>query len=303
MAFTYYPPTENGIQKTLTAALDVGVTSSATFNNVTGIQNKKGIFVVDRVDANGQLTPSKREYISFTGTSGSNVVTLTRGLAGSTDQDHSIGAIVEFVPDVVMFQAFIDLLAVTVDVDSGTINTNTFVTPTDIQTISGKTLAGVNIVLGSDATGDMYYRGAGASLSRLAKGTSGQYLAMNDTLPYWKTLSVETANTQWVTIANASLMTIDFSLGNKFQATVVPAAGPATFGVSNASLSCIGMLRVVYASTASFSLNLLTVNATTSWPGGSAPTPTATIGKADVFGFSCISTLPKFDGFIIGQNI
>ena len=110
----YYPPLTNAVQKTLDAALLTGVTASATFNNVTGIQNKLGLFVVDRVDGNNNLTPNKREYISFAGTSGSTVTTLVRGLAGSTDQDHAVGAIVEFVNDVVQQQAIIDGLLLTV---------------------------------------------------------------------------------------------------------------------------------------------------------------------------------------------
>jgi len=104
----YYPPTQNGLQKTLDAQLLTGVTASATLNNVTGLQDKKGIMVIDRVDGNNNLTPEKREYISFDGTSGVTVVTLGRGLAGSTDQDHAVGAIVEFVSDVVQQQGILD---------------------------------------------------------------------------------------------------------------------------------------------------------------------------------------------------
>ena len=113
MANLVYVPSQNGIQKTLGAQLLSGVTASATLNNVTGIQNKLGVFVVDRVDTNNVETPTKREYIKFTGTSGSTVVTLTRNVDGSgTDQDHAIGAIVEFVPDVVWAQALNDVITV-----------------------------------------------------------------------------------------------------------------------------------------------------------------------------------------------
>lgn len=103
----YYPPTQDGLQKTLDASLLTGVTASATLNNVTGLQNKKGLMVIDRVDGNNNLTPNKREYISFTGTSGVTTTTLVRGLAGSTDQDHAVGAIVEFVNDVVQQEALL----------------------------------------------------------------------------------------------------------------------------------------------------------------------------------------------------
>ena len=130
----YYPPTQNGLQKVLDAELLTGVTASATLSNTTGIQNKKGVMVIDRIDSNNNLTPNKREYISFDGTSGSTVVTLVRGLAGSTDQDHSVGAVVEFVSDITQQQAIIDGLLLVVDTDgnlnkaSGAeINRNNFV--------------------------------------------------------------------------------------------------------------------------------------------------------------------------------
>ena len=41
---------------------------------------------------------------------------------------------------------------------------------------------------------------------------------------------------------------------------------------------------------------------TVSWPGGSAPTMTATNDKADTYGF-IQRTATTFDGFVVGQNI
>jgi hypothetical protein len=43
-------------------------------------------------------------------------------------------------------------------------------------------------------------------------------------------------------------------------------------------------------------------SATVSWAGGTAPTMTATVDKADTYGFICRSAT-TFDGFVIGQNI
>ena len=102
----YYPPTINGTQKTLGAQLLSATTAAATLNNVVGIQNKAGVMVIDRVDTAGVETPTKREYISFAGTSGATVTTLVRNVdGGGTQQDHAIGAIVEFVPDVIWAEA------------------------------------------------------------------------------------------------------------------------------------------------------------------------------------------------------
>lgn len=104
----YYPPTQNGLQKTLDAQLDQGHTAAATLNNTTGIQNKKGMMLINRIDTDGnEKSPSLREFISFDGTSGSTVTTLTRGLGGTTDQDHAVGSVVEFIWDVVAYEALL----------------------------------------------------------------------------------------------------------------------------------------------------------------------------------------------------
>lgn len=57
----------------------------------------------------------------------------------------------------------------------GTINTSTFGTPT--------------FTLGSDATGDMFFRSAGGTATRLGIGSSGQYLTTNGTSPSWGTVA------------------------------------------------------------------------------------------------------------------
>lgn len=106
-----YPTSTNAVQKTLDAQLLSGATASMTLNSVTGIQNKEGVCVIDAVDANGTATPAKREYIKFTGVSGSTLTGLTRNAdGGSSDQDHAVGAIVQFGPDVLQQQAIIDSL-------------------------------------------------------------------------------------------------------------------------------------------------------------------------------------------------
>ncbi len=160
-----YPPTENCLQKTLGAELLEGITASATLNSVTGLQNKKMLFVVDRVDSNGTETSSKREFITAEGTSGSTVVTLVRGLAGSTDQDHSVGAIVEFVSDVTQQQALIDYveaLNTTVSAlptaDSTTTFTNKDLTSStnDFPIYCQNKVVSIQVIAGGDslATGD-----------------------------------------------------------------------------------------------------------------------------------------------------
>lgn len=193
----YYPTLTNAVQKTLDAALLTGVTASATFNNVTGIQNKLGLFVVDRVDGNNNLTPNKREYISFAGTSGSTVTTLVRGLAGSTDQDHSVGAIVEFVNDVVQQQAILESLLAVVTT-AGVLDTTKVVDIASTQTITGdKTFTGT--ITGAGAAFWTAFTGTYASAVTFTvatnltaifkKGVSLKWLSSADALKVGKVVS------------------------------------------------------------------------------------------------------------------
>jgi len=114
MANLYNVPLQNSIQRVLSNTLTSGETSTITFSvSVSSVLQASasipGILVVDRIDVNGNLTPNNVEYISFTGVSGSTVTGLTRGLGGTTAKGHSIGAIVEFVPDVVWADAINDV--------------------------------------------------------------------------------------------------------------------------------------------------------------------------------------------------
>lgn len=55
------------------------------------------------------------------------------------------------------------------------------------KTISGSTnvLGGVTMTLGSDSTGDIYYRNSSGVLTRLGIGTSSQFLGVSGGLPAW----------------------------------------------------------------------------------------------------------------------
>ena len=113
----YNVPLQNGIQRTLANTLNAGEVTTITFaTSVSSVLQASasipGTLVIDRVDSNGNLTPSLTEYISFTGVSGSTVTGLVRGLAGTSDIAHSIGAIVEFVPDVTWADAINDTFTV-----------------------------------------------------------------------------------------------------------------------------------------------------------------------------------------------
>jgi hypothetical protein len=131
-----YPPTTNGLQKQLDADLNSGVTVSMTLTNTTGVQNKPGVVVINRIDTSGNtLASSVREYIAFTGTSGATLTGLTRGLGGSSEQDHATGAVVEFIFDVVTAQGLID----TVIAEHNDDGTHSDITADSITLASGAT--------------------------------------------------------------------------------------------------------------------------------------------------------------------
>lgn len=110
MATLYKVPTQNNSQYTLDAQLAQAGTTMTLNQSVAGVVQSPGVCVVDRVDTSGNKTASKREYVAFTGVSGADLTGLTRGLAGSSDQVHAVGAIVEFVPDVVQEQALYNVI-------------------------------------------------------------------------------------------------------------------------------------------------------------------------------------------------
>lgn len=128
----YYPTSKEFVQTTLGAALETGVTASATLASTAstlGIQDANGVMIIDRVDANGNATPTKAECVSFEGTSGSTVTTLVRGLGGTTEQDHAVGAVVEFGPTAVWAQGLIDFF----DAEHDTDGTHTDITADSIE--------------------------------------------------------------------------------------------------------------------------------------------------------------------------
>lgn len=103
-------PTSNAFQTTLGANVAVGATT-ISLTSATGLV-APGILVIDRQDGAGNDTPSKREYVSFTGISTNDITGVTKAVDGSTDQAHSSGALVEAVIPVSYWNDLVDYLAV-----------------------------------------------------------------------------------------------------------------------------------------------------------------------------------------------
>lgn len=116
----------------------------------TGLPTDTAIYLaINRVDANGEATPSKFEVVKGV-IVGDNLTTATRGVEG-TAQAHSAGAVVEFLMTAAAWNSLITGLLVEHNQD-GTHNIPGMVTEDGEQTLTNKTLT--DPVLNGDLTGD-----------------------------------------------------------------------------------------------------------------------------------------------------
>lgn len=82
---------------TLASGIGTGTGDTLTLSSVTGLPTDTPITItVDRVDSEGNTTPTKLERITGT-ISGSNLTSYTRGVDGTTEQAHSAGAVIEMI--------------------------------------------------------------------------------------------------------------------------------------------------------------------------------------------------------------
>ncbi len=147
--------------------------------SATGGDGNVGIIFQIKGDADYRFagtTSTSAEILLFEGTSnGSNSIGITVPTAISSTRLHTL-------PDVA--NDTIALIAAT-----QTFTNKTLTSPA----ISGMTLSGSNTMsLGSDATGDIYYRNSSGFLTRLAVGTTSQVLQVSSGLPSWQTVSAPT---------------------------------------------------------------------------------------------------------------
>lgn len=141
-------PTKNAVQKTLAAQLLNTATTAdpITFDDVDGIPNLPGVLVIRRVDTSGVATPSFREYIEYSGTSGTTVLITTRNVDSSNAAlTHPIGSIVEFIPNVTWADRIYDALSLVVNVSDVTLLNSSLVTLTGTQTLTNKTINGATM--------------------------------------------------------------------------------------------------------------------------------------------------------------
>ena len=94
----------------------------------------------------------------------------------------------------------------------------------------------------------------------------------------------------------AAVTDIDFTHGTDGQRFVVRFEQPA--GANYAMSASAGWNQVTHDQDGGGSPAVVTIR----WAGGTAPTMTATNGKADTYGF-IVREENKFDGYVIGQDV
>lgn len=130
---------------------------------------------------------------------------------------------------------------------------------TATQTLTNKTLTSPVINVGSDATGDMYYRNAGV-LTRIPVGTDNQIMKLNGTTPNWEaettTVDASTTVKGIVEAATSAEVTAGTATGGTGAVlAVTPDALAASTPVFNGS-ALTNLPASVYYATASNNLKL-----------------------------------------------
>ena len=292
MANLYSVPLKNSVQHTLAGTLTQAEVGTITLDSSVVLElqassTMKGLLVIDRVDVNGTLTPTKTEYIAYTGVSGSTVTGLTRGVAGTSAQGHAIGAIVEFVPDVTWAQAINDVFT-TQHNDDGT-----------HKTLSSISLASVTINYGTGILSNVSLNNPTITSGLMFGASLGSTTISNSNLrsSTLNDVSIYGTYIPYATKLNATASTgFDLGVSNIFTTTLSTAT--TTFTISNPAVSTF-IIRVGQDGTGGRKVVFFD---TIKWAGGTAPTLTSTASKTDVFGFLCTAS-GYYDGFSVGYSL
>jgi hypothetical protein len=307
MANLYNVPLKNAVQKVLANTLLSSETGTITFttsvtSELQASSTIPGILVVDRIDVNGNLTPTLTEYISFEAVSGSTVTTLARGLGGTVAQDHSIGAIVEFVPDVVWADAINDVFTEQHNAD-GTHKTLSNISLASV-TINNPLIAGgsaISLALNYSNLQNVSIDGSSQFNSTIINASLASITISSGIINGASLASVSiTGRTGLpatfrglIQYVDAGTINLDLSSGNQFSG---PIAGNRTFTVSNYQEGQAFIVRV-FSSGGPYTPSWFS---TIAWSGGVAPTLTA--NKTTVVGFLCTGS-NTFDGYLVGTGL
>jgi hypothetical protein len=134
--------TSNAFSTSLNGSISSADTS-ITLTTVTGLQ-APGVLVIDRQDGSGNDTPTKREFITFTGISSDTLTGCSRGVAGSSAQAHASGALIEETMSVTHWGGLVDFIKVSHD-SAGHVVTST-ATISDARVYTRLNASGASII-------------------------------------------------------------------------------------------------------------------------------------------------------------
>jgi len=244
-----------------------GTVTTVPLASTANLPTETAIMItIDRVDANGVLTPDKEEGIIGV-VSGDNLISCIRGVEG-TAQAHSAGAVVEVLWTAKNVNDIVDAILAEHS-QSGAHTTDTISEKTEG---AGVTVDGVKHKDGQVYTDQINEKTANAGVT------------------FKKTVQTITAATDGETV------TFDLAKGNIHTVTL---GGNRTLALSNPTVGQCFIIRLQQDGTGS---RTVTWFSTIKWPGGSAPTLTTTANKTDTFGFICTAS-DQYDGYIVGIDL
>lgn len=242
---------------------------------VGGIASASGNAVFALTTGEGALFPTASfkcgidsEILDTCTRSGDTVTCTVRGAEGSTAASHAQGATVELTITAGALQEFEAIFEETSQTSLADKLLLKEITPATNPSSGYR-----SIYVKSD--GNVYIRDSAGSESQV---------------------NAAAASTAWVEATDGATITFNLSSGSKQRVVL---GGNRALALSNVTAGKVFLLRLTQDGTGSRTVTWFN---TIKWAGGTAPTLTTTINKADVFGFIQTDT-DAYDGFVVGQNL
>lgn len=286
---------EVGTSNCFSTTLNGTITSdSATIalTSVSGLQYP-GLIVVDRQDSNNVDTPTVREFISYTGISGSSLTGCTRGLGGSTAQAHNSGAKVEEVLTTTHWGDLVDFLQAE---HSATGTHSSLVTLTGVETLTNKTLTSPVLTTPqiNDTSLDHQYIFAGSELTA-DRTVTLPLLTGNDDFVFedhTQTLTNKRVTKRITTITSHATPTVNTD--NCDCVTITALAEAITSMTTNLSGTPTNFQTLIYRIKDNGTTRNITWGTSFANLGGTMPTAT-TAGKVHTVGFIYNTVTSKWE--------
>lgn len=237
------------------------------------------VVVIDRVDANGTVTPSIEETIIGV-VSSTNLISCTRGAEG-TAQAHNAGAVVEVLVTAKGWNDLVDGLLV----QHSQLGFHTNITASNIT--ASATLSASHVTA-SDISSRLI--ASTGNITASAIGSPSAILPLDVLTGVYQPF-------QSYTPSSAATATLDLALSNHHRITMP--AGNITIALTH---DTVGQKFIIDITQDSVGSRTVTWFTTIKWAGGVAPTLTTTANKRDTLGF-IVTGASTYDGFVVGANI